>query len=336
MRLRRVLHTRADLVEMLPAEAISRQADRRNMGYITQIVRGSYFDGPGLRTVVFLKGCPLRCAWCHNPETQDERIELLYDERRCIDCGRCMEACPQGLIDKANPARIDRSRCTYDELCTKVCPTLALRPSGCEMSVAEVLKEIEKDRAFYRHSQGGVTFSGGEPLFQLQFISELLSACRRALIHTVIDTCLAVEWSSIERVIPGTDLFLVDLKHSSHPSVKPDLVFANVTRLASQNVRIWIRVPVIPGWNDTAEEMERLAAFAKTLGGSVESVQLLPFHATADFKYRLLGRTWSFEGAGEIPAERMEAFRAIFESHGLFYRETETPVLQNERNQALC
>jgi pyruvate formate lyase activating enzyme len=286
-------------------------------GLVTQIVRGSYLDGPGLRTVVFLKGCPLRCGWCHNPETQRREPEVLFDERRCIRCGACVEACPSRATSLDLPGRVDRARCAGDHACARVCPAAALRPAGVEMTLARVMAEIAKDRLFYANSGGGVTFSGGEPLMQVEFLGALLAACREMHLSTALDTCLAVDYGAVELVRPLVDVFLVDLKHATDASVQAERVADNARRLAASGAALWLRVPVIPGWNDHREAMESLARLAASLGGHVESAHLLPFEGSAEVKYRYLGREWPYRPTQEISAEKLEEFRRLFALQGL-------------------
>jgi pyruvate formate lyase activating enzyme len=286
-------------------------------GWVTQLVRGSYLDGPGLRTVVFLKGCPLRCGWCHNPETQRPEPEVLLDERRCIRCGLCEQACRLKAIALDREPRIDRARCSGQHDCVDACPTRALRPAGVRMSAAHVLQEIQKDALFYSNSGGGATFSGGEPLDQINFLADLLERCRAAHLHTTVDTCLAVEWDRVERVVRNTDLFLVDIKHASEPAMMPERVMDNTRRLAETGARIWIRIPVIPSWNDSVKEMRPIAAFVASLRGNIESVHLLPFHNTAEMKYRYLGRSWSFGATPHVPHERLVELESLFHECGL-------------------
>lgn len=280
---------------------------------VTNIIRGSSVDGPGLRTVVFLKGCPLRCPWCHNPETQRPEPELLYDARRCIRCLSCVDVCRNGAIDRSREYPVDREKCTACFSCADACPGNALQPAGKKMTADKLMTEILKDRVFYLTSGGGVTFSGGEPLLHPVLLSDVFQRCRMQGIGTCIDTCLAVPRENIAAVIPYTDLFLVDVKHTSRPEVQPDLVFSNIGYLAAKS-RIRIRIPVVPGWNDSEEEIAAIVHRLASFKSSIEQVNLLPFHNTAAMKYRYLSRNWKeYEQRGLIPDSRMAQYRALFQ-----------------------
>lgn len=279
---------------------------------VTQIIRGSYVDGPGMRTVIFLKGCTLRCPWCHNPETQSAEHELLYDSHRCIRCQTCMKICPAHAINMELEYIIRQDRCTRCFACVKSCPADALRCAAQEMSVDQIMDEILKDRIFYETSGGGVTFSGGEPLLYFKTILEVLVRCNTNGINTALDTSLAEAWEHIDSIKEYIDLFLVDIKHSQNNDVLSDLVFANLEKIAKTS-RIWIRIPVITNWNDTPELMQGIANRLKPYRQSIEQVSLLPFNRAAAQKYRYLNRGWDkFEHTRLIPDDMMKMFRDIF------------------------
>lgn len=283
---------------------------------ITQIIRGSHVDGPGLRTVIFLKGCPLRCGWCHNPETQELQPELLYDSRSCIRCGACVDACTSGAVDLERPYIIDKEKCTACFACVDACPSTALKAAGKDLDTEAVISEIRKDTVFYETSGGGVTFSGGEPLLYHTQLIPVLEQCRELGISVCIDTCLAVPWDHIADIAVLSELFLVDVKHSTNEEVMPETVFSNLEKLAGLS-RIWIRIPVIPAWNDTESEMKNIATRLVHIKNGIEQINLLPFHNTAGMKYRYLDRAWSgYAGKSLIPDDCIDAFSSVFKEKG--------------------
>ena len=292
-------------------------------GMVFNVMRYSVKDGPGLRTTVFLKGCPLSCLWCHNPESQAEVRQVMVREDRCIACGECVAACPEEAISVSEDGVI-----TVPELCdecgdcTVVCYAEARQSVGEERTVAEVMTDILKDRAFFEESKGGVTFSGGEPLSQPDFLDAMLASCRAEGIHTTVDTAGAAPWSVIERVRRRTDLFLYDLKlmdearHRTHVGASNRLILDNLGRLAAAGNRIVVRMPIVPGYNDDDDNLDRTGGFVAALPG-VPEVRILPDHATAPEKYRLLGRT--YEPAGTVPpsAARMDEIAGRLRRFGL-------------------
>ncbi len=265
-------------------------------GLVFNLQRYSIHDGPGIRTTVFLKGCPLRCPWCHNPEGQAREPELMLAPALCVRCGACATACPNGVARPAADAATHGSAaCAHCGVCVEACPSGARRLAGTGMSVDEVLEAVEKDRVFYEESGGGVTFSGGEPLMQPEFLRECLTAARERGLHTAVDTCGHAATASLLDVADAADLFLFDLKlmdearHRELFGVSNRLILENARALSGRGRPIWLRVPLVPGVNDDRENLAATAAFARTLD-SVERVNLLPFHRTAREKYLRLGR----------------------------------------------
>ena len=262
-------------------------------GLVFDIQRFSLHDGPGIRTTLFLKGCPLRCWWCHNPESQAAGLELIRWPQRCIGCGACLEACPAGAITPAGD--VDPARCTLCGACVDACHAQARQLVGRDMTVAQALAELERDRPFYDQSGGGVTISGGEPLAQPDFLLALLRACRQADLHTALDTCGHAPWPLLDAVRPYVGLFLYDLKlidpgrHRQVTGVSNELILDNLRALAAHGHRLILRLPVIPGVNDDDDNIRRVAALA-----AIERVDLLPYHRTALDKYRR-PRTGGFE-----------------------------------------
>lgn len=277
----------------------------RMQGMIADVQRFSTEDGPGIRTTVFFKGCNLRCAWCHNPETQNFTPELLFYENKCTACGACKKACPYAL-----------EKCTACGACTEVCPNDARQISGKAYTVDELLKELKKDELFYQTSGGGVTFSGGECMLQIDFLEQMLRRCKDAGLSTAVDTAGEVSFERFERILPFTDLFLYDIKaadsdtHKKYVGVDNALIFANLKKLQEKGARIWIRIPIIEGVNATVAEMQKINALLKASGG-IERVELLPYHKLGGNKYKALGRTPQVFSAPS--KEQMQSLVAVFE-----------------------
>lgn len=253
-------------------------------GMLFDIQRASTVDGPGFRTTVFFKGCNLRCAWCHNPESQSAVPQLLFYQERCTHCGLCERVCPYGL-----------RKCDLCGKCADACPQEARSLCGMEYTVEDAMKKILPDRLFYQTSGGGATFSGGECMLQLGFLKELLDSCKKEKIHTAVDTAGAVPWRSFEEILPYTDMFLYDVKsmnsqrHKEYTGVGNEQILENLSRLLQMQKRVWVRVPIIPGVNDTLEEMRALRAFLLA-NGYPEKVELLPYHRMGEMKWKALGQ----------------------------------------------
>ena len=262
-------------------------------GLIFNIQRFSVHDGPGIRTTVFMKGCPLQCRWCSNPESLNPHVEIMVTDARCILCRRCAEVCPKRAIELNKVIKIDRLRCDLCLRCSDVCPTGAIKTVGQWMTIQKVLSEIMKDELFYQNSGGGVTISGGEPLTQWEFVRNLLKECQLQGIHTALDTSGYAPWAKFEEVLKYVDLCLYDVKHADSESHRRGTGKSNRRiignfYLAASTVRTWLRVPVIPGYNDSEENITNLIHLAKE--GNVEKVSLLPYHEYGKAKYEQLGR----------------------------------------------
>jgi len=276
-------------------------------GLITDIKKFAIHDGPGIRTTVFLKGCPLRCLWCHNPETQSDEPVLAYYVTNCIGCGQCMKACPAGALSRGDEGIIiDRGLCTSCGACACVCPAEAMVMHGREATVEEVLAEVEKDRPFYENSGGGVTLSGGEPLHQLAFAVGLMQAARESNLHTCLDTCGHVPWSAFEAIMPYTDLVLYDMKtldderHRQYTGCGNELILENLAALATAEVELLVRTPVVPGFNATADDMGAIAdlliGLRQASAAFVPALELLPYHELGESKFERLGMTYELKG----------------------------------------
>ncbi len=253
-----------------------------NKAILFDIERNSFVGGPGIRTTVFFKGCNLKCAWCHNPESQSTKPQMLFYRDKCTGCGKCKAVCPTP------------ENCTLCGKCTFYCPVDARKVCGKEYTVEEVLKEILKDKAFYENSGGGVTFSGGECMLQIDFLSEILKRCKENGIHTAVDTAGHVHFEHFEKILPCTDLFLYDVKvfesqkHKQYTGVGNELILENLKKLFAVGAKIRIRVPVIPDVNDSVEELQKIKKFLADCG-KPEKVELLPYHAMGENKYRSIG-----------------------------------------------
>jgi pyruvate formate lyase activating enzyme len=283
-------------------------------GFIFDIQRFSVHDGPGIRTLVFFKGCPLACLWCSNPESQRFAPELLFDASKCVACGGCVEACPRGATRASGDGvQYDRERCAACGACADVCPAEARTVAGRRATAAEVVAEVLKDVPFFTNSGGGVTLGGGEPLAQADFAYEILKQCRVCGIHTAIETCGHVPWSAFESILPLTDLFLYDVKHLDDEAHRTQtggntaLVLSNLERLAGSGAAVIVRVPVVPGFNDTSPDIRAIAECAAGLG--IRELHLLPYHRLGERKYRLLGRTVHFEVSSGMREAAFEALR---------------------------
>ena len=291
------------------------ERDKGLSGVITDISRCSLHDGPGVRTVVYFKGCALRCKWCHNPETLTVEKDMMFLNTKCIKCGRCLEVCPQCHSVVDDEVQIDRSSCKHCGKCVDSCPAGALQMVGREVTVEELMTELRKDRHYYEMSGGGVTLSGGECLLQSEFAAALLEKCKEEGIHTTIETALFVPWEKVERVLPCVDLVYADLKiaegakHKEYTGQSNERILSNLKNLSEAGKEVIVRIPLIPGVNDTSEELEKLGNVIKTLGGGVRAVEVLKYNYLAESKYQSIGLTWANFGKETQSDETLERIR---------------------------
>jgi pyruvate formate lyase activating enzyme len=292
-------------------------------GLVFNVQRFSLQDGPGIRTTVFLKGCALSCPWCHNPESRSARPQVMVRVERCIGCGACVEACPHGVpLPGAGRRFEDAGACTVCGACVEACPTEARRIAGREVESTELVAEVLRDRVFFDQSGGGVTFSGGEPLRQAAFLRSTLLACREEHLHTAVDTCGLASRDDLLAAAELADLFLYDVKfvderrHREHTGVGNGSILANLEALTAMHGAVWLRVPVIPGVNDDAANLDGIARLASKLPG-VRKICLLPYHRTGESKLESLGETSEMERVEAPAPESMRRAAARFEAVGL-------------------
>jgi len=291
---------------------------------IFDIKRYAINDGPGIRIVIFFKGCNLQCAWCHNPEGISGKIEKMFAPAKCISCGSCVEVCPEKAITLTPEGILtDGDLCTVCGKCAEVCPTKAIEMSGKQMSVSEIMEIIEKERIFFDQSGGGVTFSGGEPLVHTKMLIELLDECGRRGIHRAVDTAGNVSSDIILEVAKRTDLFLYDIKmmdsgsHQKWIKAGNGKILANLKAISEIDAHIIIRIPLIGGVNDTDLNIGYTAAYIAGLAGNKKEVHLLPYHNIAQHKYSKLGKLDDFETLRAPDNETLIRAIAKFAAYGI-------------------
>lgn len=292
-------------------------------GTIFNIQRYSIHDGPGIRTTVFFKGCNLRCFWCHNPESIKREPEVQVHKFKCINCLKCVEVCQAGARKIENDELVyTRDMCRYCGKCIDVCYAGAIEWVGKKMKVEEVIREIERDIPFYKRSGGGVTFSGGEPLIQKDFLRALLEECKNRGIHTAVDTAGSTTWKNFEEIINLVDLFLYDIKsldeekHKQVTGKSNKNILDNLKKLSDLNKRIFIRIPVVPGVNDSKDEMGKIADLL-IKRRSVERIELLSFHQLGSGKYKNMDKKYTAENLKPLEKGKMVELADVFREKGL-------------------
>jgi pyruvate formate lyase activating enzyme len=293
-------------------------------GLVFNIQNYSIHDGPGIRTIVFLKGCPLSCLWCCNPESISSQPELGFRQSLCNGCGQCVSVCPSkalSLAEGTNDLKIDRVLCDNCGACVEVCAPKALIIYGQKMTVEEVVNEVLKDAPFYRRSGGGVTVSGGEPLRQPEFLLGILKACRQAGLHTAIETSGYCSSRTFSSVLDQIDHVMFDLKvmdaerHLELTGKKNDLILKNARLLAKARCTVQPRMPLIPGINDSEDNLSMLASFLHSVGW--RSVELMPYHEFARSKYAALGRPYKMDNVPTAKPEDAEKVSKLLKKHGI-------------------
>ena len=288
---------------------------------VFNLKRLAVHDGPGVRTTLFFKGCPLHCRWCHNPESISPRPELGVFQHKCVKCGRCQRVCSCHHVT-AEIHSLDRTRCTACGTCAAGCLSDALIHYGKTVTPQEILPELLEDLPFYETSGGGVTLSGGEPLLQAEFCAELLKLLKQEKIHCAVDTCGAVSWNAIEKVLPYTDLFLYDFKHPDSAMHREltglgnELILENLKHLGERNHPVEIRIPLIPGMNTEEETLKRAAEFLSGIP-SVTVLRLLEYHDLSRSKYQAVGREYTLEKNLSLTPEQMRRCAEIFQAFHL-------------------
>ena len=298
------------------------------MAFLFDIKRFSINDGPGVRVTVFFKGCPLSCKWCHNPESQSFKTEKLYNKNKCIGCDSCVEICPENALTLTKTEGIitDFEKCVLCGKCAGVCPTHATEISGKEYSEDEIFSIILKETNMMDFSDGGVTFSGGEPLMYPEVLKKLLIRCGEENIHRAVDTCGYVKTSVIEKIMPYTDLFLYDLKlmdseqHKKWTGVNNELILENLRFISDNQKPFHIRIPLVDGVNSEDENIEETISFLLSLKRKPDVVGLLPYHNIAQKKYEKLGKIYDDEGMLEPSKERQKRILEKFIQNGLTAR----------------
>ncbi|WP_320007220.1 glycyl-radical enzyme activating protein [Maridesulfovibrio sp.] len=291
-------------------------------GLVFDIQRFAVHDGGGIRTLVFLKGCPLRCKWCQNPESMGIRPEIMRIPHHCISCVKCASLCPEQAIEyREDVVFIDREKCNLCGECVEKCYAGSMTIVGRYLTVDEVMEEVERDRPFYNTSQGGVTFSGGEPTMQSAFLIQALQEAKKRGLHTAIESCCMCTPGIFHEVLKHTDLVLTDIKHMDSEKHKEltgmpnNQILENISLAARMRKKMRIRIPLIPGCNDSAENIEATAMFVQSLGESVEGLDILPYHRLGEPKWEQLDRKYLLSGIRPPEREHVLALKELVSTY---------------------
>jgi len=292
--------------------------------FIFDIKPYSINDGPGIRITLFLKGCPLHCAWCHNPESHSSQVQKMYSKSKCIGCGTCVEKCPEKALTLTPEGIVtDFTRCNLCGICADVCPAKAMEMSGRPATVEEIMKVVRRETVMMDQSEGGITVSGGEPMMQPGFVIELFDACGAEGIHRALDTTGLAKTETLLEVARRTDLFLYDLKlmdpekHRQWTGVSNELILKNLRILAETGASINIRIPLINGVNSDEDNIRQSASFIASLPGAKKPVSLLPYHNIAINKYNKLGQPYDLNGMEEPTPDDIARVIRLFAAYGV-------------------
>ena len=318
------VETRDTVLAFHGREKIEHMTPKMRKAFIVKIQRYCIHDGPGIRATVFFKGCPLRCVWCSSPETHSPEPEIAFYKEKCIEgCEACVGACPEGAISKMGAnIEIDRAKCTDCGECADVCPSQALSVIGIPMNAQRIVEDVQKDKQFYEHSGGGVTLSGGEPLLHFECAAEIAKECQKKGISVALDTCGHGKKENVNRVLDHVDLVLYDikhmdpLKHKKYTGVRNDIILDNARMISKRGVPMIIRYPLVPGINDSPDNLNRLAVFVSELT-VVERLDILPYHRLGGPKYRILGRRYDLEHLESPDKHQVQRVNELLEDHGL-------------------
>jgi len=295
--------------------------EENHSGMVVNIQDYSVHDGYGIRTLVFLKGCPMHCPWCQNPESIDPNYEIKYQTSLCIDCLKCREVCPADAILEDKDKRIDRSRCNLCMRCVESCPSRALSQVGKKLSVDEIMKPILSYKPFYDSSdRGGITLSGGEPTFQAKFSLELLKKCKEFGIHTAMETCGFTPFETLKSLVEYLDLLLFDIKHmddqihQKYIGVSNQLILENLKKIIKEDdIECVVRIPLITGFNENEKSVKDIAHFVRSLG--IKRIDLLPFNDLPSGKYKCMGHDWEYKHVKRQPENLLKTLKKMIESN---------------------